>query len=65
MRYYENSMGLFISETVPAGSAELTKEEFSARLDEIRRIAAQRAAEAAEAAESAEAAEKEAAANDN
>ena len=48
MRYYENTMGLFISETVPAGSTELTKEEFGTRLDEIRRIAAQRAAEAAD-----------------
>lgn len=59
MRYYENAMGLFISETVPAGVTELTKEEFKARLEEIRRIAAQRAAEAAEAAE------KEAVTDDN
>ena len=51
MRYYENSLGLFISEDAPAGSTELTKDEFDARLEEIRRIAAQRAAEAAEAAE--------------
>ena len=51
MRYYENSMGLFISETAPAGSTEMTKEEFNSRLEEIRRIAAQRAAEAAEATE--------------
>ena len=56
MRYYENSMGLFISEVVPAGSTELTKEEFDTRLEEIRRIAAQRAAETAE---------KEAATDDN
>lgn len=59
MRYYENSLGLFISEVVPSGSTELTKDEFDTRLEEIRRIAAQRAAEA-EAAEAAEATEKEA-----
>ena len=46
MRYYENSLGLFISEAAPAGSTELSKEEFNARLEEIRRTAAQRAAEA-------------------
>ena len=51
MRYYENSLGLFISEDAPAGSTELTKEEFDTRLEEIRRIAVQRAAEAAEAAD--------------
>ena len=45
MKYYENSRGLFISETVPSGSTELTKEEFGTRLDEIRRIVAQRAVE--------------------
>lgn len=51
MRYYENGMGLFISEVVPAGSTELTKAQFDARLEEICRMAAQRAAEAAEAEE--------------
>ena len=46
MKYYENAMGLFISPVVPAGCREMTKEEFTARLEEIRRIATQRAAEA-------------------
>ena len=46
MKYYENEMGIFISSVVPAGCRELTKEEFTARLEEIRRIAALRAAEA-------------------
>ena len=46
MKYYENKMGIFISAVVPAGAREMTKEEFTARLEEIRRIAAQRAAEA-------------------
>ena len=46
MKYYENEMGIFISSVVPAGARELTKEEFTARLEEIRRIAAQRAVEA-------------------
>lgn len=46
MKYYENEMGIFISAIVPAGCRELTKEEFAARLEEIRRTAAQRAAEA-------------------
>lgn len=46
MKYYENEMGIFISPVVPAGCRELTKEDFTARLEEIRKIAAQRAAEA-------------------
>lgn len=46
MKYYENGMGIFISAVVPAGARELTKEEFTARLEEIRRTAAQRAEEA-------------------
>ena len=46
MKYYENEIGIFISAVVPAGCRELTKEEFNARLEEIRRIAAKRAAEA-------------------
>ena len=46
MKYYENEMGIFISAVVPADARELTKEEFAARLEEIRRIAALRAAEA-------------------
>ena len=46
MKYYENEMGIFISAVVPAGARELTKEEFTARLEEIRRTTAQRAAEA-------------------
>ena len=37
---------MFISAVVPAGCREMTKEEFNARLEEIRRIVAQRAAEA-------------------
>lgn len=45
MKYYENEMGIFISAVVPAGCRELTKEEFNARLDEIRRNASQVAAE--------------------
>ena len=46
MRYYENSLGLFISEDAPAGSTELTEEEFESRLEEIRQASAQRATEA-------------------
>ena len=46
MKYYENEIGIFISSFVPAGCRELTKAEFNARLEEIRRTAAQRAAEA-------------------
>ena len=46
MHYYENEMGIFVSAVVPAGCREMTKEEFTARLEEIRRIATQRAAEA-------------------
>ena len=46
MKYYENEMGIFVSAVVPNGARELTKEEFTARLEEIRRTAAQRAAEA-------------------
>lgn len=46
MKYYENEMGIFVSAVVPAGCRELTKEEFTARLEEIRRTVAQRAAEA-------------------
>ena len=46
MKYYENEMGIFVSAVVPSGACELTKEEFNARLEEIRRIAVQRAAEA-------------------
>lgn len=45
MKYYENEMGIFVSAVVPAGTRELTKEEFNARLEEIRRLAAQRAEE--------------------
>lgn len=45
MKYYENEMGIFVSAVVPAGCRELTKEEFTARLEEIRRNAAQVAAE--------------------
>ena len=46
MKYYENEIGIFISSFVPAGCRELTRAEFNARLEEIRRTAAQRAAEA-------------------
>ena len=46
MKYYENEMGIFISAVVPSGCREMTKEEFTVRLEEIRRTAAQRAAEA-------------------
>ena len=44
MKYYENSMGIFIGETVPDDCRELTADEFNARLEEIRRNAAELAA---------------------
>ena len=56
MKFFEDKNGLHGVAVLPAGVDELTKEEFDARLEEIRRISAQRAAEA----EAAEAAEKEA-----
>lgn len=45
MKYYENIRGIFIAETVPNGCRELTADEFYARLDEIRRNAAEVAEE--------------------
>lgn len=45
MKYYENRMGIFIGETVPDDCRELTADEFNSRLEEIRRNAAQAAAE--------------------
>lgn len=45
MKYYENRMGIFIADTVPNGSREMTADEFNARLEEIRRQAAQVALE--------------------
>ena len=45
MKYYENSMGIFIADTVPNGCLELTADEFNARLEEISRNAAEVAAE--------------------
>ena len=59
MKFFEDKNGLHGVAVLPAGVTELTEEEYTSRLEEIRRIAAQRAAEAAEAAE------KEAAPDDN
>ena len=61
MKYFEDKTGLHGVAVLPAGVDELTEAEYTARLEEIRRIAAQRAAEA----EAAETAEKEAATDDN
>ena len=54
MKFFEDKNGLHSMAVLPAGATELTEEEYISRLDEIRRIVAQRAAEAAEAAEKEE-----------
>ena len=48
MKFFEDKTGLHGVAVLPAGVDALTEEEYTARLEEIRRIAAQRAAEAAE-----------------
>lgn len=41
MVYYENRFGIFCASAVPDGAVELTAEEYAARLNEIREIAAE------------------------
>lgn len=46
MKYYEDKYGLHSVPDLPAGCHEMTEDEYTARLEEIRRTAAQRAEEA-------------------
>lgn len=46
MKYYEDKNGLHGVQVLPASVIEMTEAEYAARLEEIRRTAAQMAAEA-------------------